>query len=87
MKILYFRINIVLKIFLLIGMVRDLPVEAQTNTDGSSPQFLYPDFTNGKVRMKNGKSQNLILNYNTVSEKMVFMRDRENIRYDQSGND
>jgi hypothetical protein len=58
-------------------MVRDLPVVAQTKTDGSSPQFLYPDFTNGKVRMKNGKFQILILNYNTVSEKMVFMRDEK----------
>jgi hypothetical protein len=51
------------------------PLKAQTNSDGSSPQFLYPEFTMSKVRMKNGQIQNIILNYNTVSEKMVFQKD------------
>lgn len=51
------------------------PLNCQTNSDGSSPQFLFPDFTVSKVIMKNGQSQNADLNYNTVSEKMVYQKD------------
>ena len=50
------------------------PLTAQTTPDGSAPQFLFPDFSLGKVRMKNDKLQSIMLNYNTVSEKMVFER-------------
>jgi hypothetical protein len=52
-----------------------LPLKAQVNSDGSAPQFLYPSFTTGQVKMKNGKSQSSKLNYNIVSEKMVFEKD------------
>lgn len=52
-----------------------LPLKAQTNSDGSAPQFLFPDFKTGTVKMKNGRSQTTIMNYNTVSEKMVYEKD------------
>ena len=48
------------------------PLNAQTTHDGSTAQFLFPDFSLGKVRMKNGNIQSTMLNYNMVSEKMVF---------------
>ncbi len=57
-----------------------LPLKAQTNSNGSSPQFLFQDFAIGKVRMKNGLSQNVKLNYNTVSETMVY--EKESKLYD-----
>ena len=57
-----------------------LPVKAQTTPDGSAPQFLFPEFSMSKVKMKNGSSQSIILNYNTVSEKMVY--DKANNLYD-----
>lgn len=57
-----------------------LPVKSQTNSDGSSPQFLFPDFTTGIVKMKNGRSQTTKMNYNTVSEKMVY--DKDGVLYD-----
>jgi hypothetical protein len=50
-------------------------ITAQTTPDGSAPQFLFPDFSLGKVRMLNGNIQKLVLNYNTVSEKMVYEKD------------
>ena len=50
-------------------------VGAQANSDGSSPQFLFPEFIKGEVKMLNGRSQFAILNYNTVSEKMVYKQD------------
>jgi hypothetical protein len=77
MKNFNFRLNTVITIFLLLGIMSGSPLMAQKNSDGSSPQFLYPDFTKAKVRMKNGQLQYLILNYNTVSEKMVFLKDEK----------
>jgi hypothetical protein len=62
---------------LLICVILVLPVDGQTRPDGSAPQFLYPEFTKSKVRMKNGQMQNIMLNYNTVSEKMVFQKDEK----------
>ena len=50
-------------------------VKAQTKPDGSAPQFLFPEFSTGKVRLKNGNNQALELNYNTVSEKMVYKKE------------
>jgi len=62
-----------LAIILLIILV--ILVKAQTKPDGSAPQFLFPEFSSGKVRLKNGNIQALELNYNTVSEKMVYKKD------------
>ncbi len=47
----------------------------QTTLEGTSPQFLFPEFIKSKVRMKNGQENIIILNYNTVSEKMVYQKD------------
>ena len=62
-------------IILVIILSHCLPLKSQTTPDGSSPQFLFPGFTMGKVKMKNGRSQTTVLNYNTVSEKMVYEKD------------
>ena len=47
----------------------------QTTSDGSMPQYYFQDFTAAKVMMKNGQVQTPNMNYNTVTEKMVFIRD------------
>jgi hypothetical protein len=39
------------------------------------PQFLFPEFVQGVVKMTNGLTQKAVLNYNTVSEKMVYTMD------------
>lgn len=77
MKNFNIRLNATIVIILLIEVILTLPVKAQTRPDGSAPQFLYPEFTKSKVRMKNGQVQNIMLNYNTVSEKMVFQKDEK----------
>lgn len=70
-----FRINTGKTILMVMILSLSLPLKSQTTSDGSTPQFLFPGFTMGKVRMKNGTSQSIILNYNTVSEKMVYEKD------------
>lgn len=47
---------------------------AQTITKHDPDQFLFPDFTRSNIAMKAGKDLSLILNYNIVTEKMVFLQ-------------
>jgi hypothetical protein len=49
-------------------------VKSQPGSESSSPQFLFPEFSPGIVKMKDGRSQTTSLNYNTVSERMVYDR-------------
>lgn len=63
---------------LLIFLIGNSPaLKSQSNSDGSMPQFLFPDFVSGMVKMKNGMSQKVVLNYNTVSEKVVYMQNEK----------
>jgi hypothetical protein len=50
---------------------------AQSNSDGSTPQFLFPEFIQGVVKMTNGLTQKILLNYNTVTEKMVYQQNEK----------
>jgi len=50
-------------------------LNSQTTSDGSMPQYYFQDFNTSKVIMENGQVQTPNLNYNTVTEKMVFIRD------------
>lgn len=49
-----------------------IPVNAQTGTNEKLKQYLFPSFINGTLKMKNGTSRELLLNYNTITEKFVF---------------
>lgn len=71
------RVGIILVV---LGLILTLPLKSQTTSDGSAPQFLFANFTEGIVRLKNGNSQKVKLNYNTVSEKMVY--EKEDKLYD-----
>jgi len=70
-------INKVIARVLLISVFSAVPLMlvCQTTSDGSMPQYYFTDFTPGIVKMKNGQVQTPMLNYNTVTEKMVFTRD------------
>lgn len=48
-------------------------LHAQVNTKGEIPQYLFPEFTKCEVLMKTGQINNAMLNYNMVTEKMVFI--------------
>lgn len=41
------------------------------------PQYLFPEFSSSQVKMKDGRIQNTIMNYNMVSEGMVFLQDEQ----------
>ena len=50
-------------------------VSAQDDPDGTMSQYLFPAFDSCQVKMKSGSINNTIANYNTITGKMVFMKD------------
>jgi len=49
-------------------------LSAQSDTLKHPEQFLFPEFSRGKVSMKTGGDIDLVLNYNIISEKIVFVQ-------------
>lgn len=49
-------------------------ISGQSNSDGSMPQYLFSKFSTSIVRLKNGQIQTQNMNYNTVTEKIVFTK-------------
>lgn len=72
------RLSFFPALLLIVLVLNSSAAKSQSNSDGSMPQFLFPDFVSGTVKMKNGQSQKALLNYNTVSGKVVYMQN-ENI--------
>ena len=54
-------------------------LSAQPSAKVKYPQYLFSDFTEGVIKFKTGQSQTQKINYNTISEKMVFQRDDKNL--------
>jgi hypothetical protein len=50
------------------------PLEAQTEELKNPGQYLFPEFAKAIVAVNAGKDLSLIVNYNIVTEKMVFMQ-------------
>jgi len=48
---------------------------SQSTSGGETPQFLFSDFSDGIIRMTNGTAQKAMLNYNLISEKIVYQKD------------
>jgi hypothetical protein len=47
-------------------------LSGQTDIGKPFPQLLFPGFTRSIIKMKTGKTNSALLNYNTVDEEMVF---------------
>jgi hypothetical protein len=64
-----------LTVFLMIGLFGIIcNLYPQSDQLSNLPQFLYPDFSISKVKMKVGKDITIMLNYNLVTEKMIFLQ-------------
>ena len=53
------------------------PLSGQAEPMEAHPQFLFKDFNDSKILLKSGKIQNSKLNYNTITETMVFISDND----------
>ena len=50
-------------------------LSAQEDSELTLQQYLFPAFSKTKVLLKNGSSQTVMMNYNMVTEKMVYEQD------------
>ncbi len=66
-----------LRISLLLIVISAWTAQIMGQDEGvtSLPQFLLPEFTEGTIRLKNGQTRSLPLNYNLLTERMVYMQD------------
>ena len=71
MKLFKVGINIIL--FILIAS----NILAQSTEMDGAPQYLFNSFSIGKVLLKNNKLESVLINYNMVTEKIVFERNSE----------
>jgi hypothetical protein len=63
----------VIFIFVLLQITSSL--EAQTDSISNLPQFLFPNFTPGIIKLKTGEIARAEMNYNTLSGNMTFFKD------------
>ena len=69
MNIKFFLLRIILLItFFSVGMKMQVLADDENNR----LQYLFPAFTMGKVKMKTGESYQVMMDYNTVTEEMIF---------------
>ena len=66
-------INLSLLIALLLVYGSSAILSGQTSSKGDMPQYLFGEFAGCEVLMKGGKINSPVMNYNTVTEKMVFL--------------
>ena len=52
---------------------------AQDDTSSVSSHFVFPEFIKGEVKMKNGITEAAILNYNVLTEEMIFESDSQRL--------
>jgi hypothetical protein len=66
-----------LKLFLLLALFLspfscDIIVKAQGKSESAALHYVLPDFVKGTVKMKNGATETAIMNYNMITEEMIF---------------
>ena len=70
-NLLYFRIFIVLIGFTSAGS-SDALCQIMSDTANTSKHYILKEFMLGSVKMKNGQTENAIMNYNQLTEEMIF---------------
>jgi len=59
---------------------------AQVGVNPATSPFIFTDFTTGTVFQKNGATLDAVLNYNTITQEMMFDQNGSKLVLDQSGN-
>lgn len=68
---------------LFLTSLSEMPVRSQDIQELNPTHYVLPDFVAGIVKMKNGKVEEAVMNYNMLSEEMIFVRDGENLAMDK----
>ena len=69
----YIKAEIIIVLFLLIAS----NTLSQNNIEGELPQYLFKSFSKGNVLFKNKEVESAPMNYNTVTENIVFEKNGE----------
>jgi hypothetical protein len=72
MKGKYLSESILMVALILATCAYEIPTNAQNNSESVSRHYVLPEFVNGSVLFKSGKTEEALLNYNTVTEEMIF---------------
>lgn len=67
--------DVFLLVFTLVFSFNPVILSGQEEDDRSYLQYLYPEFVDGVVLLKNGQTQKAVMNYNMATEKMVYIKD------------
>lgn len=62
-------------LLLILFFAFSLQTRGQDDGEISLPQFLLPEFSEGIIRLKNGQTRSMLLNYNVLTERVVYMQD------------
>jgi hypothetical protein len=62
---------ILILIFLVLAHVY---LAGQREAEGETPQLVFPEFTQARILMKSGQVQTQMMNYNSITETMVYIR-------------
>lgn len=72
MKGKYLFKSILMAALILAACTYDMPISAQDNSENVSRHYVLPEFVKGSVLMKSGKAGDAVINYNKVTEEMIF---------------
>jgi hypothetical protein len=65
------KIPLIIALFLLTYYLTDAPAKAQDD----STHYVLPEFVVGSVKLKDGRTDSAIMNYNKLTEEMIFVKD------------
>jgi hypothetical protein len=63
-------------VIIILLLVSNSQVQAQTDSLVNYPNLLLPKFTKSVIKLKSGDIKTAVLNYNTVDQEMVFMQQK-----------
>jgi hypothetical protein len=61
----------------------DTPIQAQNETEPISTHYVFPDFVIGSVKMKYGLTEEAVMDYNMLTEEMIFEKNGGRLAMDK----
>lgn len=79
------RTLVVMSLFLFIPYLTEFQLQAQSDTANFVSHYLLPAFVKGTVKMKDGRTEIAMMDYNKLTEEMIFDRDGTKLALDSLG--
>lgn len=76
------RTLVVMSLFLFITYLTEFQLQAQSDTANFISHYVLPAFVKGTVKMKNGQTEIAMMDYNKLTEEMIFDREGTKLALD-----